>query len=69
MLVALEDARVLPLEHLLLDALLDDCIDLLLRRPQLGEHHRLSVRRFGERLGHKVLVHRPSQREGDHQRR
>ena len=56
-LVAFEDARVLALEHILLDALLDDRIHLFLRRPQLGEHHRLAVTRATDRVLGEVDVH------------
>ena len=62
-LVAFEDARVLAPEHLLLDAALDDLVHLVLRRPEIREHHRFAVGGLPERILGQVLVHGPGKRE------
>jgi len=68
-LIAFEDARILALEHLLLDALLDDGVDLFLGGPQLRQHHGLPVRCLPNRFFRQVLVHGAGQRERDDQGR
>ncbi len=68
-LVAGKDVRVLLLEHLRLERVVDGLADLLLRRPDVAQVHGLARRRRTDWLGLKVDVHRARQRIGDDERR
>ncbi len=69
LLIALEDVRVLLLEHLLGDGLVDEGLDFGVRRPDVLEEHRLALLVGAERLLRQVDLDRAGERIGDDQRR
>ena len=67
--VALEHVGVFLREHLLVDGLANDRIDLAAGRPDVLEEDLLALLVEAERLLDQIGIHRAGERIGDHQRR
>ena len=67
-LIAVRNRRVLLPKHLRIDRRVHRLRDLLLRRPDILQIHRLAILAATQRIPLKVVLNMPSQRIRDHQR-